>query len=151
MRSALTMLGIVIGVASVITLIAVGTGSQAAVQASIARLGSNTLYVLPMPTGTGGHGSALQQRLRKLLGISSKPDNSTHDMLPQLRQWKPIAGVAPEPQAGVEHQPSRASYLASTLSASLELVKEGALEARQVEAFSDLYLRSRPRLEAERP
>jgi putative ABC transport system permease protein len=85
MRSLLTMLGIVIGVASVITLIAVGTGSQAAVQASISRLGSNTLYVLPMPTGTGGHGSALQQRLRKMLGISSKPDNSTHDMLPQLR------------------------------------------------------------------
>jgi putative ABC transport system permease protein len=85
MRSALTMLGIVIGVASVITLIAVGTGSQAAVQASISRLGSNTLFVLPMPTGTGGHGSAFQQQIRRMLGISSKPDNSTHDMLPQLR------------------------------------------------------------------
>ena len=39
--------------------------------------------------------------------------------------------------------PSRASYLASTLSASLELVKEGALEARQLEAFADIYLRAR--------
>ncbi|HEX3611067.1 MAG TPA: ABC transporter permease [Sporichthyaceae bacterium] len=85
MRAALTMLGIVIGVASVITLIAVGTGSNQAVAASISRLGSNTLYVLPMPTGTGGHGSALQQRLRRMLGINSKPDNSTHDSLPQLR------------------------------------------------------------------
>ena len=69
-------------------------------------------------------------------------------MLPQLRNWKPIAGVAPEPRAGVERQPTRASYLASTLSASLELVKEGALEARQAEPFDDLYLRSRARLEA---
>ncbi|HYE46580.1 MAG TPA: segregation/condensation protein A, partial [Caulobacter sp.] len=32
---------------------------------------------------------------------------------------------------------------ASTLSASLELVKEGALEARQLEAFADLYLKVR--------
>ena len=45
---------------------------------------------------------------------------------------------------------NRASCLASTLAASLELVKEGALEARQLEAFSDLYLRARPlRLEVE--
>jgi len=39
--------------------------------------------------------------------------------------------------------PTRASFVASTLSASLELVKEGALEARQLEAFADIYLRSR--------
>src|SRR6201995_346446 len=84
MRAALTMLGIVIGVASVITLVAVGTGSNQAVAASIARLGSNALNVAPMPTGTGGHGSAFQQRLRKLLGIAAKPDNATHDQASQL-------------------------------------------------------------------
>jgi segregation and condensation protein A len=69
-------------------------------------------------------------------------------MLPQLKAWRPITGVAPEPGAGPGVQPTRASYLASTLSASLELVKEGALEARQLEHFADLYLRSRPYLEA---
>ena len=41
--------------------------------------------------------------------------------------------------------PSRASFLASTLSASLELVREGDLEARQLEAFADIYLRARDR------
>ena len=70
------------------------------------------------------------------------------EMPPTLQNWRPINDVAPEPVAGREHQPSRASYLASTLSASLELVKEGAMEARQLEHFSDLYLRSRLRLEA---
>jgi segregation and condensation protein A len=69
-------------------------------------------------------------------------------LLPQMQAWRTLSGVAPSPQAGHEGQPSRASYLASTLSASLELVKEGALEARQLEPFADLYLRSRPRLEA---
>src|SRR5580698_11497314 len=77
MRSTLTMLGIVIGIASVITLVAVGTGSSAAVQASIDRLGSNTLYVLPNPPGVGGKGSALQGQIRRLLGIKSPPVNST--------------------------------------------------------------------------
>jgi putative ABC transport system permease protein len=79
MRALLTMLGIVIGIASVITLVAVGTGSNQAVAASIARLGSNTLNVSPMPTGTGGHGSAFQAQLRRLLGIKERADNSTHD------------------------------------------------------------------------
>src|SRR5689334_4544451 len=62
-------------------------------------------------------------------------------LLPDLDRWTPLAGVAPlgTPTAG----PSRASYVASTLSASLELVKEGALEARQLEAFADIYLRAR--------
>ncbi|HEX3828773.1 MAG TPA: ABC transporter permease [Sporichthyaceae bacterium] len=77
-RALLTMLGIVIGVASVITLVAVGTGSNQAVAASIARLGSNALNVSPMPTGTGGHGSGFQARLRKLLGIKTRADNGTH-------------------------------------------------------------------------
>ncbi|MBW8813922.1 MAG: segregation/condensation protein A [Caulobacterales bacterium] len=62
-------------------------------------------------------------------------------LLPDLERWTPLAGVAPlgSPAAG----PSRASYVASTLSASLELIKEGALEARQLEAFADIYLRAR--------
>lgn len=62
-------------------------------------------------------------------------------LLPDLDRWTPLGGLAPmgSPTAG----PSRASYVASTLSASLELVKEGALEARQLEAFADIYLRSR--------
>ncbi|MDO8409030.1 MAG: ScpA family protein [Phenylobacterium sp.] len=63
-------------------------------------------------------------------------------LLPELDRWTPLAGVAPI-RTGAGEGPSRASYLASTLSASLELVKEGALEARQLEAFADLYLRAR--------
>ena len=65
-------------------------------------------------------------------------------LLPDLERWTPLAGVAPMANLGGTGQgPSRASYVASTLSASLELVKEGALEARQLEAFADVYLRSK--------
>ena len=47
LRSGLTILGLTIGVASVIVLIAVGNGSQKAVQASIEALGTNVLLVEP--------------------------------------------------------------------------------------------------------
>ncbi len=67
-------------------------------------------------------------------------------MLPDLDRWTPLSGVAPLPASlgrAAGEGPSRASYVASTLSASLELVKEGAMEARQLEAFADIYLRAR--------
>jgi putative ABC transport system permease protein len=54
MRSALTTLGILIGVAAVIVLVAVGTGSSASVEASINRLGSNVLNVTSTSTAGGG-------------------------------------------------------------------------------------------------
>jgi putative ABC transport system permease protein len=47
MRSALTMLGILIGVASVIILVAVGAGSAEKSRRSLEALGSNTLTVIP--------------------------------------------------------------------------------------------------------
>ncbi|MFL5298319.1 MAG: segregation and condensation protein A [Phenylobacterium sp.] len=62
-------------------------------------------------------------------------------LLPELARWTPLTGVAP--LGAADQGPSRASYIASTLSAGLELVKEGALEARQLEAFDDIYLRTR--------
>ena len=63
-------------------------------------------------------------------------------LIPELKAWTPLAGVAPTGREGGEG-PSRASFMASTFAASLELVKEGALEARQLTAFDDLYLRLR--------
>lgn len=62
-------------------------------------------------------------------------------LLPELQRWTPLTGVAPMQRGGAG--PSRASFVASTLSASLELVKEGALEARQLEHFAEIYLRRR--------
>jgi len=68
-----------------------------------------------------------RDRLRQLMG--------------ELTDWTALGGVAPFP-AG--EGPSRASYVASTLSAGLELVKEGELEASQREAFAEIFLRRRP-------
>jgi putative ABC transport system permease protein len=56
LRSLLTVLGILIGVAAVITLVAVGNGSSAQVQARIRSLGTNTLTVFN--TGRLANGGA---------------------------------------------------------------------------------------------
>jgi putative ABC transport system permease protein len=47
MRSMLTMLGIIIGVAAVITMVAMGAGAQREVDTQIAALGTNVLMVMP--------------------------------------------------------------------------------------------------------
>ena len=65
MRSALTILGIVIGVTAVIAMVAVGTGASKKIEADIASMGSNLLVVLPGATTAGGvrMGSGTQQTL----------------------------------------------------------------------------------------
>ena len=54
LRSVLTMLGIVIGVAAVIAMVAVGTGAQERVAEQIRSLGSNQLVVVASTTNLGG-------------------------------------------------------------------------------------------------
>ena len=54
MRSFLTMLGIIIGVAAVIAMLAVGQGAEYSVQQQISALGTNVLIILPGSQQTGG-------------------------------------------------------------------------------------------------
>ncbi len=54
LRSALTMLGIFVGVAALITMVAVGQGANAAVRAQIEGLGTNLLVILPGARTAGG-------------------------------------------------------------------------------------------------
>lgn len=51
MRSLLTMLGIVVGISSVIAMLAVGEGTKTSIEQSVSSLGSNTLTITP---GSGG-------------------------------------------------------------------------------------------------
>ena len=55
MRPFLTALGIIIGVASVITMLAIGQGSKKSIQANIAEMGSNMIMISPgADRGPGG-------------------------------------------------------------------------------------------------
>ncbi len=65
LRSALTMLGIIIGVGAVITMVAVGAGAQARVEDQIRSLGSNLIIILSGNFTSGGvrMGSGSQQTI----------------------------------------------------------------------------------------
>jgi len=54
LRSALTMLGIIIGVGAVIAMVAVGSGATARIQQQIASIGSNIVQIQPGYQNTGG-------------------------------------------------------------------------------------------------
>jgi putative ABC transport system permease protein len=61
MRSLLTMLGIVIGVASVVAMIAIGAGARVQIEEQIRTLGANVLMILPEGTDQGGDGTTLSE------------------------------------------------------------------------------------------
>jgi putative ABC transport system permease protein len=84
LRSALTMLGIVIGVAAVIVMIAVGAGAQKRVEEQIRALGSNLLLVMPGATTAGG--------VRMGFGSSS---TLTEDDVAAINREMPEALAAP--------------------------------------------------------
>ena len=63
LRSLLTMLGIVIGVAAVIAMIALGNGAENAVKDRIARLGTTVLQINPQRVNQGGIGTATSAKL----------------------------------------------------------------------------------------
>jgi len=54
LRSFLTMLGIIIGVASVIAMLAIGEGSNRNIKASVASLGTNSIMIFPGTNNQGG-------------------------------------------------------------------------------------------------
>jgi len=66
MRSGLTVLGIVIGVAAVICMVSVGKGASADIENEISAMGTNLLVVMPGSTKTGGvsHGASSLNTLK---------------------------------------------------------------------------------------
>jgi len=92
MRSALTALGVIIGVASVVAMVALGSGAQAQVERSIASLGSNLLIVVP-GSQRGGGGVRMQA------GGGQGWDTLTLDDAAAIAQLEGVAVVAPSQRA----------------------------------------------------
>ena len=88
LRSSLTMLGIVIGVSSVIVMIAIGQGAQRGVTSRIQQLGTNLLVITP--------GSSTQTNVRGNFGGSSSTDSLTNGDFQVLQKLEGILAVSPE-------------------------------------------------------
>ncbi len=81
-RTALTLLGIVIGVASVVVMLAVGEGSKRQVMAQMGAFGSNIIYL---------NGTAPTPRAAK--GIISEHDLAALAALPEVQRIMPVNGA----------------------------------------------------------
>jgi len=86
LRSALTMLGIIIGVAAVIALVAVGQGAQAAVTQRFQSLGSNLLVISP--------GAAFSRRASQGAASAQNLTNEDAQAIAQLATL--VEAIAPE-------------------------------------------------------
>jgi macrolide transport system ATP-binding/permease protein len=99
LRSALSMLGILIGVTAVIAMLAIGKGAQKSVETQLSSLGSNLVMLFPQPPrsggGPGGGGGA-----RGAMGSFSRL--STDDVSAIRRAHPGIARTAGEVQGSVQ-------------------------------------------------
>ncbi len=110
LRSALTMLGIIIGVAAVIAMVAVGSGATARIAEQIRSIGSNVLIVLSGSVTSGGirlgHGSVLTlteddamaiARECPAVALAASSVRGTGQVVLGNNNWSTvIQGVAPE-------------------------------------------------------
>jgi putative ABC transport system permease protein len=106
LRSVLTMLGIIIGVGAVITMVALGSGAQKAVQDRIAALGANVFTVFAGQGRVGG------------IRITDRTILSTDDYDALRRDAKLLKAVVPEMQQQVQvkygNQNSNVSVVGTT-------------------------------------
>jgi len=84
-RSALTMLGIIIGVGAVIAMLAVGTGASRRIAEQISSMGSNLIMILPGATTAGG----------VRMGAGTQPTLTMGDAEAILKECQAVADVAP--------------------------------------------------------
>jgi len=97
LRSALTMLGIMIGVAAVIVLVAVGNGSSKAVQTRLQSLGTNTLTVAAGGFGPRGGGN---NSVRPTLTTTDVTAISDPTLVPDISQVAPVKSTSAAAAAG---------------------------------------------------
>ncbi len=131
LRSALTMLGVVIGVASVILMLAIGEGSRASVARTIESLGSNQLIVLSGAANSGG-----------FRGAAGGLPNLTLEDAAAIGELASVAGVAPvaSSQGQVVFGAQNKSTSITGTTTSYFRVNNMVLHAGR--AFSDLEVRT---------
>ncbi|HYL35296.1 MAG TPA: ABC transporter permease [Bryobacteraceae bacterium] len=92
MRSALTMLGIIIGVGAVIAMVAVGSGASQRIEQQIASIGSNVIIVIP--------GSITASGIR--LGSGNATTLTSDDARAIARDCPSVQAVAPSSRSGAQ-------------------------------------------------
>ncbi|MBS1118280.1 MAG: multidrug transporter substrate-binding protein [Deltaproteobacteria bacterium] len=131
MRSMLTMLGILIGVAAVIAMIALGRGAAARVGADLSGLGQNLLFVVPGTPGHGGPG---------VRGMAPPFDDA--DARAIRREIQGVAGVAPTTVRGLVAVQAGASWRTSITGSTADYLQVMSWQVASGRAFTDAEQRT---------
>src|SRR3954471_10221872 len=110
LRTALTMLGIIIGVGAVICVVAIGEGAQASVEQAITNIGANMIWVEAGGVNragvrTGGFGTktltlgdyeAIKEHIALVTNVTPQADTRVQVVYGNQNWSTPVRGVAPE-------------------------------------------------------
>ena len=118
MRSFLTALGIIIGIASVITMLAIGQGTKSSIQSNIAEMGSNMIMINPGADRRGG----VQQDASSMETLKLTDYKALKDECKYIKAISPIVSSSGQFIYGNQNTPS-----------SITGANQDYLEIRQVE------------------
>jgi putative ABC transport system permease protein len=126
MRSFLTTLGVVIGVAAVITSVAIGDGAKARVEATFASIGSNMLIIM---NGSSSGGGALG-------GAGSMPSLTWDDLKAIQAELSAVKDAAPVLRASAQVMSEDANWATSIQGTSPEFLTVRAWPIEQGACFT---------------
>jgi putative ABC transport system permease protein len=124
LRAALTMLGIVIGVAAVITMVALGTGARRAIDERISALGAGLLTVFP------------GQRYHRGVATSAWAPLSADDARALARDARLLAAVVPELSQAFQVEYGRRNVNLNIVGSSADYPEVGNFSVRFGRSFS---------------
>ncbi|MDX2103848.1 MAG: ABC transporter permease [Alphaproteobacteria bacterium] len=110
LRALLTMLGIVIGVASVVVMVGIGSGAQTRIRGQIASLGANLIVIVPGTTTTGGvrvgtgarvtltegDGEAIRREIPGVVAVAPTWQGTGQTIVGNLNWGTRITGTTPD-------------------------------------------------------
>ena len=133
LRSFLTMLGIIIGVASVIAMIAIGQGSKQSIQKNISEMGSNMIMIRPgQDRGPGGaRQDASEMQTLKLKDYELLKENCRY-----------LAAISPSVSSGGQFVAGNSNTPSTIYGISADYLKIRQLKVQDGEMFTDEDIRT---------
>jgi putative ABC transport system permease protein len=132
LRTALTMLGIIIGVGAVIAMVGIGNGAKAQVQARIAALGQNVIQVFSGSINRGGVHS----------GFGGAGTLTVEDALAMEKEVPGVVAVSPEVRSGAQIMAGNNNWSTSIMGESVSYPSIRQWELADGSMFSDLDVRA---------
>ena len=127
LRTFLTMLGIIIGVASVITMLAIGQGSKQSIQSQISKMGSNMIMIMPGAERRGG----------VRMGASDMQTLKISDYNTLKQECTYLAAISPSVSSGGQFIFGGNNYSSSISGVSQDYLTIRQLEVEDGDMFDD--------------